>query len=353
MGRVNFFILLCAFSLCLNAASIIDVYGIDFRQAEDLIKNYGTQVGDIESRFIDAMIKISNGGKDDYFMKVVFPKKNQLIDNIKKQYDFAYVQFDTIVYPNDKDIHTTIEVVGQNDKDRLRFIPKKDKAVPTTKSKHDLIEKMIEFHNSSMNLILNNQLNTKGTKCPVYHCLPGFNHPKLKKEFSVLTDSAPKEKDLLVKTINSDPLPQRRTAAIYLIGYFNDPQEILSLLTRHVMDSDEGVRNSAMRVISETMNKAKIHDINVMPFLNLLDSPFDTDRNKALLVLLNAASSTLSKQLIIQKGNKKLVSLLRLKQPNNHDVTYALLKKISDKDFGSNNIDAWEKWLDTMNKNRA
>ena len=76
----------------------------------------------------------------------------------------------------------------------------------------------------------------------------------------------------------------------------------------------------------------------------------NTDRNKALLVLLNAANSSSSKQLIIREGTKQLVSLLRLKQPNNHEMAYDLLKKISGKDFGSHNPDAWEKWLETMNQ---
>jgi hypothetical protein len=351
--RTKFFILLSAISLNLNAANIIDIYGVDFRQSKDLIKNYGSQVGDIESQFIEEMIKISNGGKDHYFKNVVLSKKNRLIDKIKKQYDFAYVQFDTTLYPDDKDIYTTIEVVGQNDRDRLRFIPKKNKVLSTTKSKHDLVERMIEFQDIAMNFMINNQLNIKEAKCPVYHCFPGFNHPKLRDSFSLLTHNAPKAKRLLISTINSDPLPQRRTAAIYLIGYFNDPTEIISLLTKHVMDSDDGVRNSAMRVIGETMNKAKINEINVLPFLMLLDSPFNTDRNKALFVLLNAASSTSSKRLIIREGNKRLVSLLRLKQPNNHNITYSLLKEISGKDFGSNNVDAWEKWLNTTNKRIA
>lgn len=350
MKKIKFFIVFCAFSLNLNAANIIDVYGVDVRKSEEVIKNYGAQVGDMESQFIKEMIKVSNGGNDDYFTNVILPKRNQLMTKIQKHYNFALVHFDTVFYPNDKDTHTTIEIVGQNDISRLQFVPKKNKVLNPIKSKHDLIDNMVAFYDRSMNLILNNQTNSNDTKCPVYHCLSGFNHPKLKDSFSVFIRSARKEKKLLIKTIDSDPLPQRRIAAIYLVGYLNNPHEIISLLTKCVTDSDDGVRNSAMRVIGETMKKAKIHEINVMPFLKLLDSPVNTDRNKALLVLLNAANSSSSKQLIIREGTKQLVSLLRLKQPNNHEMAYDLLKKISGKDFGSHNPDAWEKWLETMNQ---
>lgn len=345
MRKIVFFVLLCAFSLILNAANIIDVYGVEPGLSEDIIKNYGTLVGDIESQFIKEMIKISNGGKDDYIEKVVLPKKTHLINEIKKHYNFAFVQFDTILYPNDENTHTTIEVITQNDKNRLRFIPSPKKVQSTPKLKHDLVDKMVKFHDKSMNLLVNNQLNSIVTKCPVYHCLPGFNHPELKDSFTLLTHQAPKEKALLINTIGHDPLPERRVAAVYLVGYLDDPHEIISLLTKHVMDSDDGVRNSAMRVIAETMRKAKIDEINVKPFLELLDSPYDTDRNKALYVLLSAANLPLSKQLIIRDGSKQLMALLQLKQPNNHDMAYALLKNISGKDFGSQNIDAWKKWI--------
>lgn len=338
-------------SLHLNAANVIDVYGTDLMQSEYLIKSYGSQVSDIQSLFLEEILKISNGGKEQYLINVILPKKNQLTNKIKKKYDFAYVEFDTVSYPNDKNIYTTIEVIRQNDKNRLQFIPnKKIKTSLSTPSKHDLVDEMIEFHNTSANLILNNQLNNNKAKCPVYHCLPGFNHPTLKDSFKLLTRRAGKEKALLIRTINNDPLPERRTAAIYLIGYLNNPHEIISLLTKHVIDTNDGVRNSAMRVIAETMSKSKVHEINVMPFIKLLDSPFETDRNKALLVLFYAADLTPSKELIIQEGNKSLISLLRLKQPNNHGMVYALLKKMSNKDFGDNNVDAWEQWLNQMKK---
>ena len=57
-----------------------------------------------------------------------------------------------------------------------------------------------------------------------------------------MVQNARKEKVLLVKTINRDPTPERRTAASYLIGYLKDPNEIITLLTKHISDPDYGVR---------------------------------------------------------------------------------------------------------------
>lgn len=347
MERIKFFILFCFFSINLNAANVLDVYGSDTGVAEDLIKNYGSQISELETQHLEELIKISNGGNDNYIKNVMIPKKTKLIKKIQEKYGFSYVQFNTVIYPDNKNKYTTIEVISHNDTRRLRFLPIQNTIHYKKNSKPDLVDKMVVFEGSAMNISLNNQLNKREPECPVYHCLAGFYHPELKDSFKLFTQRASKEKKLLIQTLNKDPNPERRSAAIFLLGFLNDPDEIISLLTRHVMDPDDDVRNSAMRVMGTTMHKAGIYKIDVSPFLNLLDSPFDTDRNKSLLILLSAANLTSSRELIIRDGKKQLVSLLRLKQPNNHDMAYDLLKKISGKDFGSHNVSAWEKWLDS------
>ena len=128
------------------------------------------------------------------------------------------------------------------------------------------------------------------------------------------------------------------------MGHFQDPKEIVSILSFHVDDPDETVRNNVIRVISETLRKSKI-TIDVSPFLSLLDSPFLTDRNKSLSVLWLASESSEGKKQIIQSGGDKLLSILALKQPNNHDLAYIILKNVSGKDFGEYNIAAWKQWL--------
>ena len=150
---------------------------------------------------------------------------------------------------------------------------------------------------------------------------------------------------LIIDTLNHDPDPERRAAAAFLIGHFTNPHEIVSLLSPHVSDPSSFVRNNVLRVLGATIQKAKITQINVPPLLDLLDSPFDTDRNKALWVLYTAADEPKSKPVIIQQGGKKLVSLLRLKQPNNHQLAYEVLLKVSGKNFGENDLVSWENWL--------
>lgn len=354
MKKIVIFIFSYAVSLSINAANIVDVYGTDPKKADDLIKNYGTQVSELTTKFMDEMAKAEKklSNKEQDSLKTTYQNKIKLCNRIKQHYGFSYVDFDTIFYPDDKDLYTTIEVITKNDNNRLRFVNERVKP-SSQKPKHDLIEKMMEYQTTCGQLIVSKQLDTKIIECPVYHCLPGFTHLKLKDNFALFNARAIKEKELILRTIKNDPNPERRTAAIYLMGHFDDPKEIISFLNNHITDPDNGVRNSAMRVIGLTMEKAKIHEIDVMPFLSLLDSPYDTDRNKALLVLLNAASWQKAKELIIQNGKDRLIALLRLKQPNNQGMAYLLLKQISGNDFGPHNFEAWEQWFLKMNNKKS
>jgi hypothetical protein len=334
--------------LNLNAENIVDVYGADLEISDEIIKKYGAQIGNIEAQMIKSAASMSENDAGEYFLKYIFPKKNQLIRKIQHDYRLAYVDFDTILYPNDKNLYTTIEIVGRNDKERIKFIHNQP-ILKEALSKQDVINKMLKYQHTEFQLMLNNQLDTKNSICPIYHCLPGFSHPKLKHYFTLFSTEATQDKNLIINTLGSDPNSERRVAAIYLMGYFKDPKEIILLLTSYINDEDSGVRNAAMRVLGETMRKAKIYQINVLPFLSLLDSPYDTDRNKALLILWNAANLNSTKETIIRYGQKRLLMLLQLKQPNNHDLAYAILKKISGKDFGPRNYYAWEQWFSKMN----
>lgn len=49
MKRITFIIVLSVISLTLNAGNIIDVYGVDSKASENIIKNYGSQVSELES----------------------------------------------------------------------------------------------------------------------------------------------------------------------------------------------------------------------------------------------------------------------------------------------------------------
>ena len=271
-------------------------------------------------------------------------EKRQITEEIKKNYGFLYVDLDIVLYPSENTHYTTIEVITKNAIEKLRFAPH-PKPQKNTRHQPDLIDKMMTYNKIGWPLMLDKKIDSRTIKCPVYHCTQGFSHPALKPYLKTFNTGAIQEKKLITETLAHDPSAARRAAAAFLVGHFSNPHEILSVLSNHVEDNDEEVRNNVIRVMGSTMRTADIHKIDVLPFIRLLDSPFDTDRNKSLVVLLSAADDELSKKIIIQKSGPQLLDLLRLKQPNNHLIAYALLKKISGEDFGEKNIGAWSNWV--------
>lgn len=340
-------------SMCASAAITdnLDVYGVDQKTAQKILKKYGNDIATLELSLHEQFKKTFKNNEapesDLAFKKVVLANK------IAKENDFLFVDFDSINYFSGEPLYTTIEIIDKAHPERMSFleVPNIDASDKKRTHKPDLIEEMINYDHTQLSLALNNELHNAGNvKCPVYHCLAGFDHPKLAPYLTLFNNGALKQRKLILATIKSDPDPQRRAAAVFLVGHFQNPHDIISILTPYITDKDATVRNNVMRVIGETMMKAKLTNIDVTPLVAALDSPYDTDRNKALFILFEVAGAKDQQKIIIETGSKQLLALLRLKQPNNHDMAYLILKKISGKDFGEHNIVAWEKWLASQNK---
>lgn len=335
-------------ALSVSAADVVDVYGVGSRDSDKIIKKYAKEIAEIESIVQQEISKMKVDKKAHDLIEKVIERRFDLIQQISKENGYKFVDFQTIFYPRDDSLYTTVEIVDRNHPERLRFVSSTPMRAPEIKisaHKHDLIDEMANYSSVGLKMIINHQLGSKIISCPVYHCVAGFEHPKLKHYLPMFNQGVIKQKSLVIETLNHDPDPSRRAAAALLVGHLPNPHEIISILSTHVADKDDGVRNNVMRVIAATVRKAKLTQIDVTPFLDALDSPYNTDRNKALAVLLGAAESKVTKNLILQKKGDTLLALMHLKQPNNHDLAYSILKKISGKDFGSTNIKAWKEWV--------
>lgn len=335
------------FSMNLSAQVVVDVYGEDDKRSEVIIKKYAKAVSTIETAI---MSKFSEQVDHPELIKIekLTKKKKALIEQIKKEGGYLFVNFDTVMYPGNKQLFTTIEVIKQNDPNRLRFVDStanhQDKPI---KHKPDLIDEMTRFSRLTISIGMNRKPGDKPELCPVYHCIGGFSHPQLKPYLSRFNTGVIKEKKLILETLKNDPSIERRESAIFLIGHLRDPHEIISLLTPYITDKDSAIRNNAMRVIGTTLLKSHILEMDVTPLLALLDSPYDTDRNKSLWILYSLVDSEANKRSVINKGGNQLIELLKLKQINNHEIAYLVLKKVSGKDFGEYNIAGWKNWLNT------
>ncbi len=333
--------------VAVHAGTQVDVYGLNPQSSSRIIKQYGKAVATIESLLQDELKKMHQEDEYGASVKRLLAEKQALIKKIKRDYGFLFVEFQTVFYPGEADTYTTIEVVDKQHAERMRFV----NALPYTAPKRekiyrpDLIDAMLRYQGIVTDLMRHNQLGPLQTACPVYHCFAGFEMPVLKPFLAVFNNGVIKDRQLILKTVRDDPDPERRAGAVFLVGHFRDPHEILSLLSPLVRDRDPAVRNNVMRVIALTMETAKISDIDPMPFIEALDSPYTTDRNKALFVLYAATASEKARLIILHQGGMRLLDLMQLKQPNNHDSAFVILKKLSGQSFTTNDTTAWRSWV--------
>lgn len=312
------------------AGDIIDVYGVTPIESQRIIKNYAKAVSQIEMQLSKVFADGEQGNEHPELLNALFEKKQQLIQTIKKAEHFAFVDFQTINYPTKADIYTTIEIIKDSHSPRLKFVsPPQSTAYPQVKP--DLISEMMSYHQKAMRLMMTQQIDLKDNSCPVYYCSVPFKHPELKPYLRVFNQGIKQHKTEVIHALNHDPNPERRAAAAFLIGHLNDPHEIVAILLPHIRDSNSGVRNNVLRVIGQTILRAKIYDVDARPFMALLDSPFVTDRNKSLITLYTLVDSTEGKKQIAAHNHGKLEALAALKQPNNHDMAVDILNKIKRK----------------------
>ncbi|HCA88886.1 MAG: hypothetical protein CMF38_05585 [Legionellaceae bacterium] len=323
----------------------VDVYGAPPAIAQQIIAQYGQQIDQLGKEVI-AISK--NKSTDEEKFNHYIQNKLNLLATIKKKYGFLYADINTSIFNDPDKIFNTLDVVQKKDKNRMKFVHKRPvpRAQPmrTTRS-FDVVDKMTEHKELVLEaMFTGDKAMLKKSNCPVYHCLSNFEHPKLKPYLAIFNQAAVQHKNLIKHTIQQDDDPVRREAAVLLTSHMTKPHDIIKLVMPAVYDENEETRNSAMLVIADTMKKAKYYDVNLKPFIDYLDSSSTSDRNKALYVLSIAAESDKNKAILAQRAKSQLIKLLKLKQPDNHNFAYTVLKKISHQSIGEHDFAAWQQW---------
>jgi len=82
----------------------------------------------------------------------------------------------------------------------------------------------------------------------------------------------------------------------------------------------------------------------VKDLIAALEFPSAEDRNKSAYVLVSLVKSPRYRTAIDKEAVPSLLKLLRLRQANNHDPAYEILKELSGKTFGDRDYKDWESW---------
>lgn len=345
-------LLLAALTTCINAQGAplppLDIYGgdsaiekkiqrccqVDINRYNELTKAFQTR------RLTDPL-----------------PLKQQqdlILQKIKAQGQFARVKLSTVFYSDKNDPFTTIDLVKQSESWRLpesrlanhaHLRPREDELFDAELKKHrDLFNQYI---NSNIKRFISHQLDIKSKgPCPAFHCIFGFTKDEIKTYYIPVNRWVDQHHSALSLALAQLEDNQMRADIILLIGNASDPRWASKTLLPYITDRSASVRNNSMRVLGAILEHHSIKEIPLDTIIKVIDYPYVTDRNKASVILMNIAEKDpATHQKIIDHAGLTLIKLLKLRQPDNHDFAWRILKIISKKKFGEHDIQGWNNWI--------
>ena len=314
----------------------IDVYGtsqvtaravVDQHRAlfEELGQLHGAGPGDADSarRFGEVMVG--------------------LIQGIGAMGSFAHVDLGIIsFYPPERGTYLTVDIVEEVDRERRIVFDASP--VGDITDPEGLLAAWSEYMSRSFALLRKGEVDQKGP-CPVFHCTFGFTHPELAPFEKRFTDGAARHKEVLIRALREDKEPEKRANAAFALAHLPDGDEVVRLMLPAIRDPSSRVRNNAMRVTAMIATNHPDIAVPIAPFIEALNYPATSDRNKAAATLKYLAKNPETHPVLVREAGDVLLALLRLHQPANHDDAYEILKMISGKEYGARDYSAWRTWL--------
>ena len=315
-----------------KAPAGVDLYGTSQLTLEAVNSRWGSD--------FTKLVQSLTGGDMDSFLAT----RQKIVAEVRETGRFAYVEVAVISYYTDGNpIYVTLDVVEQEDRaTRMDFLP-----APTGNTK--IPTESLRFGPSTeqrgFELSRKNELPPMKEPCPAFHCVFGFEHPDLRKYLEPFRAGAAKHKRLLTDILRGDADASHRARAAYLLGHTTDADDLVGVLIPVIRDSSGEVRNNVMRVLAYIAEHRKDVRIPLAPVLQATNFPNTTDRNKSLAIVAALADDPANREPILREAGPRLLKLLYLLQPNNHDYAYSILKKISGEMFGEWDYPQWEKWV--------
>ena len=141
---------------------------------------------------------------------------------------------------------------------------------------------------------------------------------------------------LLKDTLKNSSDDEHRAAAAYIIGYAAKKQDVVNDLQQAIQDPADSVRNNAMRAMSAIATLAALRpelEIRISPtwYVEMLNSIVWTDRNKAVMELLNLTESRQENvlSLIRERALPSLAEMARWRSLKHALGPYILLGRVA------------------------
>ncbi len=271
--------------------------------------------------------------------------RDEVIATVKTMGDFAWVGLGAIPYSRHEIVYVTVDVVDAADRQSRMPFKEPPSGEEPREDPAGLVAAMAEYLAIGRQLMMAGESSSRRAECPAYHCVFGFEHPRLREYEDRFERDVPEHRSALASLLDRSPDALQRAMAAYLLAYLEDGDDVVELLLPAVVDPNAGVRNNAMRVLAFIASSQPEVDIPIPPIATALRYPATTDRNKAAAILFGLANRGEDHEVIARRAGPALLEILRLEQPNNHDFAYRILRQISGEAFGDRDYEDWERWL--------
>jgi hypothetical protein len=310
----------------------VDVFDTKVLTGDDVAREFKSDIDSIAAAF----------GTWPPNPELLDPATERIETALKSRGPFAYVRLGVTYSPApDNGLYFMVDVVEK--KDAERRMPFRKQPTEVLGDPDGLIAKWDEYQDKVFQLMFSGtSLQVNG--CPVLHCVAPFSLPELAPYLPVFNDGASRHEKELYEIVSRHRDGEHRAAALSLLAHTNNAKKLLPVLGGAIHDPYEGVRNNAMRIMMEMAASAPNRDYPVKDLIAALEFPSSQDRNKSAYVLRALVQSPRYRAAIDKQAVPSLLKLLRLRQANNHDPAYEILKTLSGKTFGDRDYKAWESW---------
>lgn len=239
----------------------------------------------------------------------------------------------------DHAMYAVFDVVDEADASRLAFTPAPKAHLPDPDG---LLEGWKKYVALGEALSRRGALPVERPACPGIYCLWGGT-PELDAAQRSFVEGAAKDGAALRQVLRADADGEARSAALFVLSYSTDGVDVAALCHEALSDSDPAVRGAALQILADAANHHQDIPIALDRVLPRLDDPAAPERGKAMGLLVPLAERPIYRELMM-KAAPRLAELLRLSQPESHDLAYTLLGILSKKNFDRQDYAAWDAW---------
>jgi HEAT repeat protein len=239
----------------------------------------------------------------------------------------------------DHALYAVFDVVDQADASRLVFAPAPKAAVPDPDG---LLAAWRKYVADGQAVSASGQMNVDSPNCPGFYCLWGGT-PELDAAQTKFVAGAAAKKGELRRVLREDADGGARSAALFVLSYSTSGAEVVELCREAVSDSDPRVRGAALSILSDIANRHSNLAIALNSVLPRLDDPAFGVRGKAMGLLVPLAERKAYREDMLRSA-PRIAALLRVAQPEAHDLAFTLLGIVSKKNYDREDYASWDAW---------